>query len=86
MSFRWCDGEPMDDTGVHIHADVEFDTVMFGVFPSDPYIIPDAAVPSTETSAVYSDVHSLTSQGTNCLIHDVSDVGNGEFVHPTMNH
>ena len=73
MSFRWRDGKPVNDTRVHIHADVEFDTIPFGVFPSDPYIIPDATVARTEPCAVHGDVHSFPTEEPCYLVHHPSD-------------
>ena len=74
----------MDDTCVHIHADMEFDTVLLFVLPSDTYVIPDAAVTCSKPGTINGNIHTFSSEKSCYSIHHFSNIGDGEFSHPSM--
>jgi len=86
MSIPWCDGEPMDHTGVDIDTDVEFDTVFAFSMSLDSDVVPGAAVVGTESSAVNSNVHFFPSEKPGDPVHHLSYVGDGESFHPSLDH
>jgi len=86
MSIPWCDGEPMDHTGVDVDTDVEFDIVLAFSMSFDSDVVPGAAVMSAESGAVDSDVHLFPSEKPCDPVHHLPDVGDGKSFHPSLDH
>src|SRR4030043_989029 len=79
-------GEPVDHTSVNIDADVEFDAVFSATVSFDPNVVPGAAVMSTESGAVNSNVHTFASKKSSDTVHHLADIGDREFFHPALYH
>ena len=86
MSIPWRGSEPVNDAGVDIDADVEFDAVFSSALSFDPDVVPGATVMCAEPGAVNSDVHLFSSKKPDDSVHHPTDVGDGESFHPTLNH
>lgn len=63
---------------------MKFDVVSAFSMPFDPDVIPGAAVMSAKSSAVNSDVHLFSSEKPGDSVHHLSDVGDGESFHPSL--
>ena len=86
MSIPRCCGEPVDHTGINVDADVEFDTIFSATVSFDPDVVPCATVMCAESSAVNSNVHLFASEEPGDLVHHLVDVGDGESIHPSLDH
>jgi len=86
MTIPWCDGKPMDHTIVNVDADVEFETVFAFSMSSDSDIVPGAAVVSTKSSAVNSDIHLFSSEKPDNPIRHLTNVGDGKSFHPSLDY
>ena len=86
MSIPWCDGEPMDHTGVDVDADMEFDTVPSSTVSFDSDVVPGAAVVGAKSTAINSNVHLFASEEPGDPVHHLADVGDGESFHPSLDH
>jgi len=86
VSIPRCDGEPVDHPCVDIDADVKFDAVFSSTLSFDPDVVPGAAVVGAKSGAVNSDVHLFSSEESGDSVHHLSNVGDGESFHPTLDH
>lgn len=86
MAIPWCDGEPMDHTGVDIDTDVEFDAITSTPMSFNADVVPGTAVMSAESSGVHCDVHLFPSEKPGDPVHHLSNVGDGELFHPSLDH
>ena len=86
MAIPWCDGEPMDHTGVDVDTDVEFEAVFAFSQSFDPDVVPCAAVLGAESGGVHCDVHLFSSEKPGDSVHHFSDVGDGELFHSSLDH
>jgi len=84
MAIPWRDGEPLDHTGVDVDTDVKFDAISSFSLSFDSDVVPGAALMCAETSAVNSDVHLFSSEKPGDSVHHLSDVGDGEPFHPSL--
>lgn len=84
MAIPWCDGEPLDHTGVDVDTDVKFDAVSAFPLSFDADVVPGAAALGAESRAVHSDVHLFSSEKPGDLAHHFPDVGDGESFHSSL--
>lgn len=86
MPIPRCGSEPVDHTSVDVDADVEFDTVLASAVSLDPGVVPGAAVVGAKSRAVNSDVHLFPAKKPGDSVHHLAYVGDGESVHPALDH
>ena len=86
MAIPWCDGEPMDHTGVDVDTDVEFDAIPSTLMSFNADVVPGAAVLGAESSGVHCDVHLFSSEKSDDSVHHLSNVGDGKSLHPSLDH
>ena len=86
MAIPWCDGEPLDHTGVDVDTDVKFDAVSAFSLSFNADVVPGAAVLGAESRAVHSDVHLFSSEKPGDPVHHFADVGDGKSFHPALDH
>jgi len=84
MAIPWCDGEPLNHTGVDVDTDVKFDAVSAFPLSFDADVVPGAAVLGAEPGAVHSDVHLFSSEKPGDSVHHLPNVGDGEPFHPSL--
>jgi len=77
MSIPWCGGKPVYHTSVDIDTDMKFETIFSTAMSFDAYVVPFAAVMSTESGAIHCNVHLLSTEKPGCSVHHLPDVGDG---------
>jgi len=84
VSIPRCHSKPVYDAGIDIYADMEFYAVLPFVSSFDSDVVPGAAVASSKTCTVNSDIHTMSSEKTCYPVHHFSDIFDREFFHPSM--